>query len=174
MKTLHLNLIKKWYDMILSGEKKEEYREITDYWVRRLVFFRTDVEAAVLDEFITDLNNPYKHHAGPFSCMNYFYAYIKKFDNIHFKNGMGRTGKPAPCFDIEFRTLKIGLGHPKWGAEPGKYYFILGLGEILKRIDDVSLNDVIRVTNTLFHEDSMVLTAVGPITYKQLEKAYFA
>ncbi len=51
---------------------------------------------------------------------------------------------------------------------------VLSINEILKRIDDVSLNDVIRVTNTLFHEDSMVLTAVGPITYKQLEKAYFA
>ena len=29
MKTLHLNLKKQWFDMILSGEKKEEYRELT-------------------------------------------------------------------------------------------------------------------------------------------------
>lgn len=28
MKTLHLVLKKRWFDMILSGEKKEEYREI--------------------------------------------------------------------------------------------------------------------------------------------------
>lgn len=34
-KTLHLNLIKKWYDMILSGDKKEEYRELSDYWKAR-------------------------------------------------------------------------------------------------------------------------------------------
>ena len=32
MKTLHLNLKRKWFDMILSGEKKEEYRELSDYW----------------------------------------------------------------------------------------------------------------------------------------------
>lgn len=36
MKTLHLNLKKKWFDMILSGEKTEEYREIKPYWEKRL------------------------------------------------------------------------------------------------------------------------------------------
>jgi len=36
MKILHLTLKKKWFDMITSGEKKEEYREIKDYWVKRL------------------------------------------------------------------------------------------------------------------------------------------
>ena len=36
MKTLHLNLHKKWFDMILSGEKKEEYRELSDYWKKRM------------------------------------------------------------------------------------------------------------------------------------------
>jgi len=36
MKTLHLILKKKWFDLILSGEKKEEYREIKDYWQKRL------------------------------------------------------------------------------------------------------------------------------------------
>ena len=28
-KILHLTLKKKWFDMIASGEKKEEYREMT-------------------------------------------------------------------------------------------------------------------------------------------------
>ena len=36
MKILHLTLKKKWFDMILSGEKKEEYREIKEYWNARL------------------------------------------------------------------------------------------------------------------------------------------
>jgi hypothetical protein len=29
---LHLNVKKKWFDMIKSGEKKEEYRDISAYW----------------------------------------------------------------------------------------------------------------------------------------------
>lgn len=33
---LHLVLKAKWFDMILTGEKKEEYREIKDYWTKRL------------------------------------------------------------------------------------------------------------------------------------------
>lgn len=38
VKTLHLTLKKKWFDMILSGEKKEEYREIKPYWFNRLQY----------------------------------------------------------------------------------------------------------------------------------------
>lgn len=33
---LHLTLKKKWFDMIASGEKVEEYREIKPYWTKRL------------------------------------------------------------------------------------------------------------------------------------------
>ena len=36
MKSLHLTLCKKWFDMIKSGIKKEEYREIKPYWETRL------------------------------------------------------------------------------------------------------------------------------------------
>ena len=31
MSTLHLTLKKQWFDMILSGEKTEEYRDIKPY-----------------------------------------------------------------------------------------------------------------------------------------------
>ena len=34
--TLHLSLKEKWFRMIQSGEKREEYRELTDYWYKRL------------------------------------------------------------------------------------------------------------------------------------------
>ena len=35
MKTLTLPLKKKWFDMIKTGVKKEEYRERKDYWFNR-------------------------------------------------------------------------------------------------------------------------------------------
>ena len=35
-KTLHLVLKHKWWDMIASGEKKEEYRDFTPFYVKRL------------------------------------------------------------------------------------------------------------------------------------------
>ncbi len=38
---LHLPLLAKWYEMIERGEKKEEYREITPYWISRLFWNTT-------------------------------------------------------------------------------------------------------------------------------------
>lgn len=36
MRILHLTLYKKWFDLIASGEKTEEYRDGTNYWDKRL------------------------------------------------------------------------------------------------------------------------------------------
>ncbi|MCP4440100.1 MAG: ASCH domain-containing protein [Aureispira sp.] len=36
IKTLHLTLTKKWFDLILSGKKTIEYRECKPYWKARL------------------------------------------------------------------------------------------------------------------------------------------
>lgn len=36
MKVLHLTLIRKWFDLIASGEKRGEYREKKEYWRKRL------------------------------------------------------------------------------------------------------------------------------------------
>ena len=35
--TLFLILKGEWFDMIASGEKKEEYREIKPFWTKRLI-----------------------------------------------------------------------------------------------------------------------------------------
>lgn len=36
-KILHLTLMKKWFDEILAGTKKIEYRDIKPYWTKRLL-----------------------------------------------------------------------------------------------------------------------------------------
>jgi hypothetical protein len=74
MKTLHLNLTKKWFDMILSGEKKEEYREITDYWIRRLLCKKG---------------------------MNHYI--LKNFDTITFSNGYSKNRRQFAIEIKDFR-----------------------------------------------------------------------
>jgi len=37
MRVLHLTLKRKWFDMIASGQKREEYREMKPYWHKRLM-----------------------------------------------------------------------------------------------------------------------------------------
>ena len=39
MRNLTLNVKKKWFDMILSGEKKEEYREIKPLYQNKFGYF---------------------------------------------------------------------------------------------------------------------------------------
>jgi len=34
---LHLTLLRKWFDLIASGKKIKEYREIKPYWTKRLL-----------------------------------------------------------------------------------------------------------------------------------------
>lgn len=46
-KVLHLNLMKNWFDQILKGTKKIEYREIKSYWTKRL--FSQNGEAIKFD-----------------------------------------------------------------------------------------------------------------------------
>lgn len=43
MKILHLTLKRQWLDMIASGEKREEYRELKPYWHKRLYLKSFDV-----------------------------------------------------------------------------------------------------------------------------------
>lgn len=101
-KTLHLTLKKQWFDMILSGDKKEEYREIKPYWIGRL----------------SDIPKGYSN----------WDEGIKYFNTITLKNGYASD---APEMVIECKGIQIREGNPNWGAEEGKKYFVLSLGEIL-------------------------------------------
>ena len=39
---LNLTLKKKWFDLIASGKKKTEFREIKNYWEKRLIHKKLD------------------------------------------------------------------------------------------------------------------------------------
>ena len=93
MKTLYLPIKKKWFDMILSGEKKEEYREIKSYWTKRLL--ESD----------------------------------GVFDTVELRNGYGKN---VPSLRIELKGIVIDTGFVGWGAERGKNYYVLMLGELLE------------------------------------------
>lgn len=110
-KILHLTLRRKWYDMILSGVKKEEYREIKPYWCKRLIYDNM---------WQTIEGNPVIYKS---ALLHTF----KHFDIIRFTNGYSKN---APTFDIECKGISIGVGNPEWGA-PTEQVFILSLGKII-------------------------------------------
>lgn len=43
-KILTLTIDKQWFDMVVSGKKKEEYRVIKGYWAKRLLLVRSELE----------------------------------------------------------------------------------------------------------------------------------
>jgi len=106
-KTLSLNLKKKWFDMILSGEKIQEYRDIKDYWILRLfVNYR---------EYFTMQKNK-------------GIQTTPQFQTITFSNGYSKN---RPQFEIELYSIEIGKGDENWGAKKDVNYFILNLGGIV-------------------------------------------
>lgn len=111
-KVLILPIRKKWLDMILSGEKGEEYREIKPYWTVRIVrwlgFSVSETESVL--------------------------GLLRKQETLRtkrviFQNGYGRK---APKVEIAC-TLSIGTGKVEWGAESGKEYYRFHVKSILSR-----------------------------------------
>lgn len=130
MNVLHLTLKKKWFDMILAGEKKEEYREIKDHWAMRFidVLDSDGMEFQCWEEMLNDMRKPFHRHNGPYSLLDYFGVRFRHYDAIRFVNGYG---KDRPTFTIRTSAPTIKRGREEWGAEIGKYYFTFGLGTIL-------------------------------------------
>ena len=115
MRILHLTLKKKWFDMIASGEKKEEYRDVSPYFISRLV----------------------KEFGAPYSCedFNFFYMGYKSsmaqpehYDAVLFRNGYSKN---SPEVLLEVKGIDIDFGKEEWGAKFGKLYFVIKLGKIL-------------------------------------------
>lgn len=108
---LTLPIKKQWFDMILSGEKKEEYREHNDYYFTRFAnlfgFIEYNGEIASRLPEITK----------------------KEIQSICFRNGYSRS---SPYF-IARCSLRLGEGNILWGGEPEKEYYILTIHEVVKK-----------------------------------------
>ena len=113
---LTLPIQKRWFDMILSGEKKEEYRDIKEYYETR---FRNLFGAiTIYPSSIFSDRSEYELLQGEAVPEE-----IRKdsIQEIAFRNGYSKNSK-----EIKARCrLRIGKGRPEWGAEPDKQYYIL-------------------------------------------------
>ena len=112
---LTLPIKKRWFNMILSGEKKEEYREIKPYYMTRFSkafgFINCATFVADKEKFIKQLRN----------------IGVGGSIFVRFRNGYSKN---SPSF-IAKCTRSIGNGKDEWGAEPGKEYFVLTVKKIL-------------------------------------------
>lgn len=123
MKTLYLPLNAKWYEMIESGEKKEEYREIKQYYCSRLG------DDCPLHYYESRYSTPYGVAGGgsiPYCSLTLLPCVCK---NIHDYNAVRFSyGYTKRTMTFEIESISIGKGNPEWGA-PEEDVFIIKLGE---------------------------------------------
>ena len=104
-----LPIKKKWFDMIKSGEKTEEYREIKPYWTKR--FYKAfDGLTLIRDE----------------ETWQIYYIKHAHHGSVLLRNGY-RKNAPMIFCDIE---LCVGYGKKEWGANPNQMYYILKIKSI--------------------------------------------
>lgn len=124
MKTLDLVLKEKWYRMIESGEKTEEYREIKPYWVKRFCYKTSLSYPIPWMSMVVNAQNPeYLKQALKMRTM-----ILKRFTHVTFHLGYSKD-RPSMTFALD--KITIDKGKPEWGAEEGKLYFVIHLGERL-------------------------------------------
>lgn len=110
---LRLPIERKWLNMILSGEKEDEYREIKPYWTVRIIHwlgFPKEATDEVMESVLELLRTQGTISAKP----------------VVLQNGYGRN---APEAEIMCK-LSIGTGREEWGAVPGKEYYRFHIEEI--------------------------------------------
>lgn len=65
---LPLVLKGKWYDMIASGEKKEEYRDIKPYWRKRIIKIKDKINATSDKTMVIAFSRGYQKQDMFFVC----------------------------------------------------------------------------------------------------------
>jgi hypothetical protein len=113
MKTLTLSLKKKWFDMIKSGEKKEEYRELKYHWLTML-FRVKDVQKFYGVSDMTPLANGIAQE-----------AFAKEYDRLVFTLGYPKADDTERRLTFKNPRIRIGTGRHEWGAEHGEKYFVI-------------------------------------------------
>nr|DAM61231.1 MAG TPA: hypothetical protein [Caudoviricetes sp.] len=106
MKILDLVVRYKWYDMEESGEKPEEYRVLSDHWVKRFLRIDTGREGAL--RYLASL---------PTNQVWQEYTHVR----LH-------RGYTSTTMLFEIKSMHIDVGNPDWGA-PKEEVFIIKLGE---------------------------------------------
>ncbi len=105
---LTLPIKRKWFDMIVSGEKREEYRAPTAYWKKR---------------FINEAKRQNLERPGE----------VKGFKGVRVRIRAGYS-RQAPQAELTLETIHTDEGRKEWGAEPGVRYLVLHIKsvEVLK------------------------------------------
>jgi hypothetical protein len=112
-KTLYLPLKKKWFDMIRSGVKKAEYRELSYHWLTRL-FRVKEMQQFFGVSDMTPLANGLAQE-----------TFAKEFDQVVFTLGYPKADDTERRLVFKNPRIRIGTGKTEWGAVECVNYFVI-------------------------------------------------
>jgi len=127
-KELRLSLKTKWFEMTVPNGKTEDYREINEYWFKRMIFNYKKVfkycsghewdSCQFKDEYIKLIIEKKRTMiaAKPYEINVMTLGYPKSTDTLRIKI-------------FEHAGIEIRTGNPEWGAEPNKLYFVIKHGK---------------------------------------------
>lgn len=131
--TLHLFLKTKWFDLIDSGVKDEEYREIKDSWIKQLCFFPEYLKKNSMAGFDV-VNSGY--YNGRFEICAYFKGKDRGIRLMlrNYRKVIFHKGYTSNTIEFFVESIRIGNdGKLDWGAPAVfKPYFIIKLGRRIK------------------------------------------
>ena len=106
---LNLVVSKQWFDMIVSGEKTEEYRAIKSYWINRLlqakyggndeyrkVTMHPEFDMLISNSKLKELLEKKTARFIPYTHVRFFHGYAKNRPWIKKKIKSITIGKPQP------------------------------------------------------------------------------
>lgn len=123
MKNLQLPLIYQWFALTRKGIKGEDYRYITPNYCSKLLLYNGK---KMNREFWRNLMN---------ATGEGFVNYIKvtttfiSFDQNVMTLGYPRKDDESRILRYKHAGIMIGIGKQEWGAEEGKFYFVIKHGE---------------------------------------------
>lgn len=125
---LRLPLIKHFFELTKAGIKTEDYREISEYWIRRLTNCDIDLTEAK-NELLKGGKAAIEKYPSLFEVPKHFRP--KKFDFNIMTLGYPLAADNERILKLEHKGIRIRTGNPEWGAEEGKLYFVILHGKLL-------------------------------------------
>jgi len=114
---LQLSLKTKWFEMTKAGIKTEDYRDINEYWIKRLMlkpYKNASIIKILNDSQVFNLNE----------C-------VKKITTNTMTLGYPKSTDTKRIIKFEHDGIEIRTGNSDWGAEPNKLYFVIKHGKRL-------------------------------------------
>lgn len=133
---LYLPLKKVWFDMTVYDGKVEEYRSLSLFWFKRLVFnwkwlcefFDYDIDNMTDDDVVKLLTVDVSLNGVVFN------DYVVNEITL----GYPRSGDMSRRVRYKHSGIKIDNGLSSWGAVPSRKYFVICHGDVIGELPEAS------------------------------------